>query len=213
MQIHIATLFPDMISSALGESIIGRALKREKADIEIYIHNIRHFTADKHGHADDTPYGGGFGMLLLAEPIFQCFEHALRQAHGQLRPIYMSPKGRRLTQEVCRELSSGENLFLLCGHYEGVDERVLVKCGFEHLSIGDFVLTGGELAALAVVDSVCRLVPGVLPSPEVFQKETHWVEGKVEAPQYTKPSFWRDMPVPDVLLSGNHKLINEYFNE
>ena len=204
MRIDILTLFPEMCESVLSESIIGRA--REKNFVEIYCHQIRAYSTDRHNRVDDAPYGGGMGMIMQPQPIYDCFT-ALCEEIGE-RPylVYMSPQGKTLTQQKVRELSERKNLAILCGHYEGVDERVLEEIVDEEISVGDYVLTGGELPALIVADSVSRMLPGVLSDEACFTDESHF-SGLLEYPQYTRPPVWRERAVPEVLLSGNHKNI------
>lgn len=204
MRIDVATLFPEMCESVLSESIIGRA--RKKGLITVNCHQIRDYTADKHNRVDDSPYGGGMGMVMQAQPIYDCFKAVTRDFEAPPHVIYMSPKGTVLTQKKVIELSGMDNLFILCGHYEGVDQRVLDKIVDEEISIGDYVLTGGELPALALIDSVARMCDGVLASPECFQEESHF-GGLLEYPQYTRPEVWEDEGIPPVLLTGHHKNI------
>ena len=198
MRIDILTLFPEMCESVLSESIIGRA--REKKCVEIHCRQIRSFSTDKHNRVDDTPYGGGMGMIMQPQPIYDCFT-ALCEEIGE-RPylVYMSPQGKTLTQEKVKELSKLSNLAILCGHYEGVDERVLEEIVDEEISVGDYVLTGGELPALIVADSVSRMLPGVLSDETCFTDESHF-SGLLEYPQYTRPPVWHERAVPEVLLS------------
>ncbi|MDD6236440.1 MAG: tRNA (guanosine(37)-N1)-methyltransferase TrmD [Clostridiales bacterium] len=210
MRIDIATLFPDMCETVLNESIIGRARKNEL--VTLYCHNIRDYTQDKHNRVDDTPYGGGMGMVMQAEPIFRCYEAVAEQAGSKPYVIYLSPQGTPLKQKKCLALARHQHLFLLCGHYEGVDERVLEEIVDEEISIGDYVLTGGELAALVLVDSVVRLCDGVLASAECYEEESHY-NGLLEYPQYTRPEVWRDKRVPEVLLSGHHANISRWRRE
>ena len=205
MRIDILTLFPEMCESVLSESIIGRA--REKNAVEIHCRQIRDYSKDKHNRVDDAPYGGGMGMIMQPQPIYDCFT-ALCEEIGE-RPylVYMSPQGKTLTQEKVKELSTLPNLAILCGHYEGVDERVLEEIVDEEISVGDYVLTGGELPALIVADSVARMLPGVLSDEACFTDESHF-SGLLEYPQYTRPPVWHERAVPEVLLSGNHKNID-----
>ncbi|MDO4607931.1 MAG: tRNA (guanosine(37)-N1)-methyltransferase TrmD [Clostridia bacterium] len=207
MKIDILTLFPEMCNTVMSESIIGRAQKADKVQIEC--HNIRDFAGNKHNKVDDTPYGGGMGMVMSAEPIYNCYKSLYTEGEPKPHLIYLSPKGTTLNQSKVVELSKLERLVLLCGHYEGVDERVLDEIVDEQISIGDFVLTGGELPALALADAVCRMLPGVLSDDICFEDESHF-SGVLEYPQYTKPSVWRDREVPEVLLSGNHAEINKW---
>ena len=205
MKIDIMTLFPEMCERVLSESIIGRA--RKQGFVDIACHNIRDFAGNKHGKVDDMPYGGGMGMVMAAKPIFDCYS-SLFDSKTQEKPhlIYMSPKGKTLTQQRVKELSDLPHIVILCGHYEGVDERVIEEIVDEEISIGDYVLTGGELPALTIADAVCRMLPGVLSDEECFTEESHF-SGLLEYPQYTRPAIWHEKAVPDVLLSGNHKEI------
>ena len=210
MRIDILTLFPEMCERVYSESIIGRSIA--KGLLEIKSHNIRDFAANKHKNVDDTPYGGGMGMLMMAQPIYDCYMHVCEETGTKPYLIYMSPQGKVLTQEKVKELAKMENIAILCGHYEGVDERVIESIVDEEISIGDYVLTGGELPALVLSDSVARMLPGVLANDEAMEKESHY-SGLLEYPQYTKPAVWNDMPVPEVLLSGHHANIEKWRNE
>ncbi len=210
MRIDIATLFVDMCETVLSESIIGRARRAGKLVLEC--HNIRDFSDDKHRRVDDTPYGGGKGMLMEAEPIYRCYEHVCAQAADKPHVIYLSPQGKVLTQQRAKELASMPHLLLLCGHYEGVDQRLLDEIVDEEISIGDYVLTGGELAALVLVDCVGRLCEGVLAGEECFTRESLW-EGLLEYPQYTRPPVWRGRAVPEVLQNGHHAKIETWRRE
>lgn len=204
MTIEILTLFPEMFAP-LRSSIIGRA---ESAGIvEIGIHNIRDYTSDKHGKCDDVPYGGGVGMVMTPQPIVDCVRAV--DPDRRARRIFMSPRGRKLTVDIAKELASEKSLLLLCGHYEGVDERALEICGFEELSIGDYILTGGELAAMVVADSLLRFVPGVLGS-EISAETESFSDGRLEYPQYTRPAVYEGLAVPEVLLSGHHANIDKW---
>lgn len=207
MRIDILTLFPEMCKIVMGESIIGRAIK--KGIIEVYLHQIRDYTHDKHRRVDDYPYGGGKGMVLLAEPLADCFENICKITGIRPHLIYMSPQGKVFTQKRAKELSKHDNIAILCGHYEGVDERFIEEFVDEQVSIGDFVLTGGELPALVLTDTVCRMVPGVLSDSECFENESHY-SGLLEYPQYTRPAVWRGRSVPEVLLSGHHANIDKW---
>lgn len=200
------TLFPEMCETVLGESIIGRA--RRAGKVELYCTNIRDYAGNKHNKVDDMPYGGGMGMVMAAEPIYSCFE-ALCSQGGRPHLIYMSPKGKTLTQKRVKELSALPRIALLCGHYEGVDERVIEEIVDEEISIGDFVLTGGELPALALADAVCRMLPGVLSDELCFTEESHF-SGLLEYPQYSRPRDWNGREVPEVLLSGHHLNIKKW---
>ncbi len=210
MIIDIMTLFPEMCEAFLSESIIGRA--RKKGIIEIKCHQIRDFAYDKHKRVDDTPYGGGKGMLMLAEPIYKCFENICNEREKRPMLIYMSPKGQVLNQNIAKNLKDFDNIAILCGHYEGVDQRVLDELVDMQISIGDYVLTGGEMPALVLADAVARLVPGVLSENVCFEEESHY-DGLLEHPQYTKPYEWRGKKVPDVLLSGHHANIEKWKHE
>ena len=199
MKIDIMTLFPEMVNAVMGESMIGRA--QEKGLVEIRAVNIRDYATDKHHKADDAPYGGGRGQVMLAEPLYLC--HQALCAGERVHTVFLSAQGRPFDQDKARELLAREHIILVCGHYEGVDQRFIDACVDEEISIGDYVLTGGELPAMAVADAVCRMVPGVLPDEEAFTAESHW-DGLLEHPQYTRPENWRGRPVPEVLLSGHH---------
>lgn len=202
MQIDILTLFPDTIRAGLGESILGRAQKNDI--IRIVPHQIRDFTQNKQKQVDDAPYGGGQGMIMQAQPLYDCWRDVCAQAGERVHTIFMSPAGKPFTQAEANRLQRDySRLILVCGHYEGVDERFIEACVDEELSLGDFVLTGGELAAMAIADAVCRLVPGVLSDVSCFQDESHY-SGLLEYPQYSRPLMWEGRRVPEVLLSGNH---------
>ena len=207
MRIDILTLFPEMCETVMSESIIGRARRAEK--VEIVCTNIRDFAGNKHNKVDDMPYGGGMGMIMAADPIYNCYNSLVSETEEKPRVIYMSPKGEKFTQEKARELSRLERVMLICGHYEGVDERVIEEIVDEEISIGDYVLTGGELPALTVADAVCRMLPGVLSDDICFEEESHF-SGLLEYPQYTRPAVWHEKEVPEVLLSGNHAKIAEW---
>lgn len=206
MKIDIATLFPEMCEAYLSESIIGRA--RNKNIFTINCHNIRDYTLDKHRRVDDTPYSERQGMLMQAEPIYRCF-NSVTEGREKPHTIYMSPQGKTLTQQKAKELSKKSSIFILCGHYEGVDERIIEKIVDEEISIGDFVLTGGELPALVLVDSVVRMLEGVLSKADCYEDESHF-NGLLEYPQYTRPEIWEGMQVPPVLLSGHHANIKKW---
>lgn len=205
MRIDILTLFPEMVDSALRESIIGRG--REAGLLDIRCHHIRDYSPDKRRRTDDYPYGGGQGMVMQCEPLARCLEDV--KAGQAVHTVLMSPAGAPFDQAKARELLAKEHIVLVCGHYEGVDQRFVEACVDEELSIGDFVLTGGELAAMVVTDAVCRMVPGVLAETASFEDESHW-SGVLEYPQYTRPEVWRGRPVPQVLLSGNHENIGTW---
>jgi len=206
MRIDIMTLFPETVNSVLHESIIGRAAS--KGIVEINCVQIRDFTENKQKQVDDYPYGGGWGCVMMAQPLKSCLDSIMSTAEGmRSRVIYMSPQGKPYTQQVAKRLKNDyDHLVLVCGHYEGIDERFIEECVDEEISIGDFVLTGGEIAAMAVADSVCRLVPGVLADEECYTGESHW-DGLLEYPQYTRPEVWEGRAVPDILLNGDHAKI------
>lgn len=211
MRIDIATLFPDMCEAVLSTSIIGRA--RKAGFIEIYCHNIRDFSEDKHQRVDAAPYGGGNGMLMQADPIYKCYEHVCEEACSKPFVIYMSPQGAVLNQQMAVDFAENyEHLLLICGHYEGIDERIIEEIVDKEVSIGDFVITGGELGALVLADAVGRLCDGVLSEDVCFEDESHF-SGLLEYPQYTRPQVWHGREVPQVLLSGNHKLISDWRHE
>lgn len=207
MKIDLITLFPEMCEAVLGESIIGRAQKSEA--IEIKCHQLRDYALDKHRRVDDTTYGGGMGMVMKCEPIALCFEEIVKQRDKKPHFIYMSPQGKTLTQEKLKELSEYENICVLAGHYEGVDQRVIDEFIDEEVSIGDYVLTGGELPALVFIDALARMAPGVLSNDECFTEESHF-NGLLEYPQYTKPIEWRGIEVPPVLYSGDHAKVDRW---
>lgn len=207
MRIDIMTLFPDMCKTVLNESIIGRAQKAEK--VEIHCTDIRDFSGNKHNKVDDAPYGGGMGMIMAAKPIFDCYKSLCVEGEEKPHLIYLSPKGKTLTQKRVSELSRLDRIVLLCGHYEGVDERVIEEIVDEEISVGDYVVTGGELPAMILTDAVCRMLPGVLSDDLCFEDESHF-SGLLEYPQYTRPAEWRSRHVPDVLLSGDHAKIEAW---
>ena len=213
MRFDIMTLFPDMVDYILGESIIGRA--RKSGAIEVNLYNIRDYSEDKHRRVDDTPYGGGKGMLMMAPPIYNCYEAILKEQEKcgfvpeKRRVIYMSPTGKVLNQKKAEELAEYDNIIILCGHYEGVDRRIVDEIVDEEISIGDFVLTGGEIPSTILVDCVARLVPGVLSDPECYEKESI-SSGMLEYPQYTRPYEFHGVKVPDVLISGHHANIEKW---
>lgn len=201
------TLFCDMCNSVLGESIIGRA--RAAGKVEINCRDIRDYTDDKHRRVDDKPYGGGMGMIMQAQPIFDCYRSLCDETGTRPHLLYMTPQGKTLTQDRVKELAKLDNIAILCGHYEGIDERVIEELQPEEISVGDYVLTGGELPALIVADSISRMLPGVLSDDECFEEESHF-SGLLEYPQYTHPAVWRDREVPDVLLSGHHANVDKW---
>ena len=201
-RIDIMTLFPDTVGDVLGESILGRAQERDILRIET--HQIRDYTLNKQKQVDDYPYGGGRGAVIQADPLYQCWNHICEERGKRPHTIYLSPCGKTFTQADAKRLSAEyDSLVLVCGHYEGIDQRFIDECVDEEVSLGDFVLTGGEIAAMAVADAVCRLVPGVLADPECFQDESHW-DGLLEYPQYSRPEVWHGRAVPKELLTGDH---------
>jgi len=207
MRFDILTLFPEMLESVLNESILKRA--REKGIIEINCIQIRDFAFNKHKKVDDYPYGGGTGMIMQAEPIWQAYKSITDNLDYKPYTIYMSPQGKSFRQSTAKRLAKKEHIVLLCGHYEGVDQRILDTIIDAEISLGDFVLTGGEIAAMAVVDATCRMIDGVLKEEESYSDESHY-SGLLEYPQYTRPAVWNGLEVPEVLLNGNHKLICEW---
>ena len=209
MRIDILTLFPDTVGAVLHESILGRAA--QKGAVEINCVQIRDFTENRQNQVDDYPYGGGWGCVMMAQPLKSCLESVMATAEGKRsRVIYLSPQGRPYTQETAKRLVRDyDHLVLVCGHYEGVDERFIDECVDEEISLGDFVLTGGEIAAMAVADSVCRMVPGVLSDEQCYIGESHW-DGLLEYPQYTRPEIWEGREVPQVLLGGDHEKVEKW---
>lgn len=200
-QIDIMTLFDETVGDMMNESILGRAQERDFIRIEA--HQIRDYTLNKQKQVDDYPYGGGRGAVMQADPLYQCWKH-ITDTYGSGHTIYLSPCGTTFTQTAARRLKEEYNhLILVCGHYEGIDQRFIDECVDEEISLGDFVLTGGELPAMAVADAVARLVPGVLPDPECFENESHY-SGMLEYPQYSRPEVWHGRSVPPILLSGHH---------
>lgn len=213
MNFHIMTLFPEMVLDGLRTSIIGRA--EEKGLISLEAVNIRDYTTDKHKKVDDYTYGGGAGMLMQAQPVYDCWkticENINKKKGSETKPrvVYVTPQGEVFHQKKAAELSKEEDLIFLCGHYEGIDERVLEEIVTDYISIGDYVLTGGELAAMVMIDAIARLVPGVLNNDESAQTESH-ANGLLEYPQYSRPEIWHDKKVPEVLLSGHHAKIEAW---
>lgn len=223
MNFHVMTLFPDMVMAGLSDSIIGRAVSKGLLSIEAV--NIRDFANNRHNKVDDYTYGGGAGMLIQAEPVYLCWQDIMdrirqrRIADGKqsddgngVRVVYMTPQGRVFDQAMARELSREEDLILLCGHYEGIDERVLSEIVTDNVSVGDYVLTGGEIPAMIVVDAVSRLIPQVLHNDTSSELES-FSDGLLEYPQYSRPEIWHDMRVPEVLLSGDHAKVDRWRHE
>lgn len=210
MRIDVLTLFSPMFKGPFEESIIKRAIDRGL--VEIRIHNIRDYATDKHRTTDDCPYGGGAGMVMKAEPIFAAVEDLTSKEKPDVPIILLTPQGRVFQQRIAQELAQFPQLILICGHYEGIDERVREHLVTDEISIGDYILTGGELAAMVVIDAVVRLLPGALGSSESASMESHTM-GLLEYPQYTRPRVFRDWAVPDILLSGNHQAIARWRRE
>ena len=210
MNYHILTLFPEMVTQGLSESILGRAAK--KGLLSVNAVNIRDYTADRHKKVDDYPYGGGAGMLMQAEPVYQAYQSIAGRLEKQPRVVYLSPQGKTFTQKMAEELAQESELVLLCGHYEGIDERVLEEIVTDYVSIGDYVLTGGELPAMVMVDAISRLVPGVLHN-DVSAEFESFQDNLLEYPQYSRPEEWHGKKVPEVLLSGHHANIEKWRRE
>lgn len=209
MNFYVLTLFPEMIFNCLSHSILGRAQKEKLLHIEAI--NIRDFSRNKQKHVDDSPYGGGAGMVMQAQPIYDAWQ-SVKEKAGNSRVLYMTPQGTPFCQEMAQKLSKEENLIFLCGHYEGIDERVIEEIVTDEISLGDFVLTGGELAAVTMIDAISRLKPGVLGKEESFQEES-FSDGLLEYPQYTRPPEFMGKKVPEILLSGHHAKINAWRRE
>jgi tRNA (guanine37-N1)-methyltransferase len=207
MNFHVLTLFPEMVSEALNTSIIGRAIANGLISVEAV--NIRDYTESKHKKVDDYPYGGGAGMVMQAQPIYDAYQAVRERVAGKARVAYLTPQGRLFNQEMARELAQEGDLILLCGHYEGVDERVIEEIVTDNISIGDYVLSGGELAAMVVIDAVARLVPGVLGNATSGATESLSAY-LLEYPQYSRPEVWRERRVPEVLLSGDHARVEAW---
>jgi len=207
MNFYVMTLFPDMVKDTLSTSIIGRAITNEYIGINTV--DIRDYTHDKHKKVDDYPYGGGAGMLMQAQPVYDCYKDIRNRIGHDARVVYMTPQGKRFNQSIAEELSREKDLIILCGHYEGIDERVLEEIVTDEISIGDYVLTGGELGAMVVIDAVSRMVPGVLSNEDSGVYES-FSGNLLEYPQYSRPEVWMDKKVPDVLLSGNHKEVSKW---
>ena len=211
MRFHIMTLFPEIFNSYMDESIMKRAV--EKGIIDVHIYNIRDFSNNKHKKVDDYPFGGGAGMVMTPQPIYDTYKHIIT-THNINNPsvIYLTPKGKVYNQSIAKQLSLKEDIILLCGHYEGIDERIIDLIVTDEISIGDYVLTGGELPALIMIDSISRLIPGVLNQEESFEEES-FKDNLLEYPHYTRPRDFEGLKVPEVLLSGNHKKIDEWRRE
>ena len=210
MKIDVMTLFPEMIDFNMEIGIVGRAVK--SGIVSLQTHQIRDFSSDKHRRVDDYPFGGGEGMVMMAEPIFRTFEHIVELRKCRPFLVMMSPKGKVLNQEIIKKIRKLENLCILCGRYEGIDQRVIDEIVDEEISIGDYVLSGGEIPALVFLDAVIRTLPGVLSSDDCFKNESHYNK-MLEHPQYTRPRIWHEKKVPEVLISGNHKDIENWKKE
>ena len=210
MKYYVMTLFPEMFEQVMGSSIMGKAIDQGLIELEIF--NIRDFTLDKHNKVDDYPYGGGAGMVMEAEPIYRCYEEICSRVGKRPAVVYMTPQGEVFSQRKAESLSTKDEVVFLCGHYEGVDERVLEEIVTDYLSIGDYVLTGGELPAMVMMDAIARLVPGVLNNEESAETES-FSDGLLEHPQYTRPAEILGRKVPDVLLSGHHENIAKWRQE
>ena len=210
MNFHVITLFPEMIENGMNTSITGRAITKGLLTLEAV--NIRDYAFNKHQKVDDYTYGGGAGMLMQAEPVYLAYEAIANRTAKKPRVVYLTPQGQVFNQAMAREMAQEEDLVFLCGHYEGIDERVLEEIVTDYVSIGDYVLTGGELPAMVMMDSISRMVPGVLSNNECFTEESHF-NGLLEYPQYTKPSVWRGKEVPEVLMSGHHANIEKWRKE
>jgi len=207
MNFHILTLFPDMVRDGLHTSILGRAA--ENGHISMNVVNIRDYTLDKHKKVDDYPYGGGAGMLMQAQPVYDAHKAVCEERGKKIRTVYVTPQGSVFNQQMAIDFAKEEDLIILCGHYEGIDERVLEEVVTDYVSIGDYVLTGGELAAMVMVDAISRMVPGVLSNEDSGVTESFY-DNLLEYPQYSRPEVWNDKKVPEVLLSGHHKNIEKW---
>ena len=210
MNYHVLTLFPEMVMEGLNTSIIGRAIEQGLLTLECT--DIRDYSDNKHLKVDDYPYGGGAGMVMQAEPVFGAYQAVNKNMQGQPRVIYLTPQGQVFNQAMAKELAQEDDLIFLCGHYEGIDERVLEEIVTDYVSIGDYVLTGGELPAMVMIDAISRMVPGVLSNDESTQMES-FENNRLEYPQYTRPAVWHDKEVPEVLLSGHHLKIEQWREE
>ena len=210
MNYYIMTLFPDMVMNGLNTSIIGKAMEKELLSIKAV--DIREYTTDKHRHVDDYPYGGGAGMVMQAQPVYDCYKDIESKLEKKPRVLFMTPTGKTFNQDMAKDLANEENLVFLCGHYEGIDKRVLDKIVTDEVSLGDFVLTGGELPAMVMIDAISRLIPGVLNNDISAETET-FTDNLLEYPQYTRPEVWEGESVPAVLLSGHHANIEKWRRE
>ncbi len=210
MDYYVLTLFPDMIRQGMNTSIIGRAIEDDKLNIEAV--NIRDYTTNKHGRCDDYPYGGGAGMVMQAQPIYDAYQSILNRIDYRPRVVYLTPQGRVFNQSMAKEFAVERGIVFLCGHYEGVDERVLEEIVTDEVSIGDFVLTGGELPAMCMMDAISRMIPGVLHNEESAEGDS-FGDGLLEYPQYSRPPLWRDREVPPILLSGDHAKVDQWRRE
>lgn len=210
MEYYVMTLFPDMVLEGLHTSIIGRAIEDDTIRLEAV--NIRDFTKNKHGRCDDYPYGGGAGMVMQAQPIYDCYQSIVSELDYTPRVVYLTPQGRVFNQKMAQELALEEGIIFLCGHYEGVDERVLEEIVTDPVSIGDFVLTGGELPAMCMIDAISRMIPGVLHNEESAEDDS-FGDGLLEYPQYSRPEVWNGKTVPNILLSGDHAKVDAWRRE
>ena len=210
MNFHILTLFPDMVMQGLSTSIIGRAKDRGLLSIEAV--NIRDYTLERHKKVDDYPYGGGAGMLMQAQPVYDAWKSVVDRIGYKPRTVYLTPQGQTFNQKIAEELAQEEDLVFLCGHYEGIDERALELIVTDYLSVGDYVLTGGELPAMVMIDCISRLVPGVLGNGDSAEVESFY-DNLLEYPQYSRPEEWMGKKVPSILLSGDHKKVDEWRRE
>lgn len=210
MKFHVLTLFPEMIEQGFHSSITGRAM--EKGLLQLDAVNIRDYAVNKHMRVDDYPYGGGAGMVMQAEPVYRCYEAVKEKIGRDVRVIYLTPQGRVFNQKMAEEFAAEEDLIFLCGHYEGIDERVLEEIVTDPVSIGDYVLTGGELPSLVMMDAISRLVPGVLGNDMSAVGES-FADSLLEYPQYSRPAVWREKEVPEVLLSGHHANVDAWRRE
>jgi len=207
MRVDVLTLFPDTMNAMFRESILGRAQK--KGILHLEAHQIRDYTTNRQNQVDDYPYGGGQGAIMQADPLYRAWCAVQDEIGGHAHTIFLSPCGKTFTEADARRLSAMEGMILVCGHYEGIDQRFIDECVDEEISLGDFVLTGGEIAAMAVTDAVCRMVPGVLADPECFEDESHF-NGLLEYPQYTRPAVWHGREIPQILTSGNHEKVRQW---